>query len=498
MFTLKKPIICGLIFIMLLSMTLTGCGGKSSSSKGSGKVIEAYFLAPKCKDLNLVQDEVNKILKDKIGATIKLNYLYWDSYEDKQKLLLAKGTGVDLMFAPSWYGFSNFVAQKAFLELDSLLDKYGKDITKNIPPAYLQAPRSGGKLYGIPTSKDMAGVGGLLANKELVDKYKFDLTSIKKPEDIEPMLKVIKEKEPGITPFLSTKGDQTSYFLQDFYENIVQANVPVGLKKVEGKPTVYNLSETPEYIEIVKLTESWYKKGYINSDVATLKDATSYKNNKKAFMWGEQLKPGKDNEMKAQLGYDVVQINAHAGIRPFANTGDLTNSMFAIPRNAKNPEEAMKFINEMFCNKELKNLLSWGIEKKHYKKIGDNKIDFADGVTAKTSGYTGIPQWAMGGSQFLDYLWKTEDDKKWDKMKEFNESAIISPTVGWIFDQTKVKTEVSAVATVGKEHGEAIASGIVSYDTQYPKMKKALDSAGMDKILKEAQSQIDEFVKNKK
>ena len=42
--------------------------------------------------------------------------------------------------------------------------------------------------------------------KRFVDKYKLDLSSIKKIDDIEPFLKQIKENEPGIVPFGTTRG----------------------------------------------------------------------------------------------------------------------------------------------------------------------------------------------------------------------------------------------------------------------------------------------------
>jgi len=256
--------------------------------------------------------------------------------------------------------------------------------------------------------------------------------------------------------------------LQDYYENIIQTEVPIGLKKGEGNPKVYNTEETPEFIKIAKMSADWYKKNYINKDVATLKDGMPIKKAQKAFMWAEQLKPGKANEMKAQLGYDVIQVNAHADVKPFANTGDLTNSMLVISRTSKNPARAMMFINLLFSDKQIQNLLVWGIEGKHYKKIGENQIDFADGVTAETSGYTGVAQWAMGGSQFLDYLWANESTDKWIKMQEFNDSAIISKTVGWTYSQEKVKSQIAALATVGTQYGKALGEGIVDYDTYYP------------------------------
>jgi len=517
-----KKIGCLLIaLVFAFSVILTGCGGNNdtqTSSSASSQAVDdsstasaessapkldpyelnCYFLAPQTKDLPLVQEEVSKLLTEKINATIKLNYFFWDSYQDKQKLVVASGEKIDVMFSPSWWGWSTFVAQKAWLELDDLLEKYGPDIKKNINPAYLAAPVINGKLYAIPTNKDMFGVGGVLVNKALAEKYNFDFSNIKTPRDFEPMLKTIKENEPGIVPFLSSQGDHSSYFTQDALVHISQTEVPVGYKKTDGEIKIVNLCETPEYIEIYKMTREWYNKGYINKDVATLKDGMPVKKAQKAFMWAEQLKPGKADEMKAQLGYDLIQVNAYKDIPYYATTGDLTNSMLVIPRTSEDPARAMMFINLLFCDKQIKNLLSWGIEGKHYKKISENQIDFADGVNPDNSGYYGMAQWAMGGDQFLDYLWSNESPDKWKKMKEFNESAKPDKLLGWVFNPEPVKTEIATLATVGKNMGDPLNEGIVDYESYYPKMKQSLEKAGIEKVCAEAQKQVEEFLASKK
>lgn len=500
--------------LMTLSILLSGCGTaapnttattaapKTTEATVAGETaaateatlepveLNAWFLAPQVKDLELVNAEVNKVLKEKINATIKLNYFWWDSYYDKQKLALASGDPIDTMFSPQWWNYETYVSQKAYLPLDDLLAKYGQNIVKNIAPAYLEAPRIEGVLYGIPTNKDMLGVGGVLVNKAMADKYKMDFSGVKTPADFEPFLKTIKENEPGIIPFISTKGDQTSYFMMDYSASI---NGDVGFIKTDGDIKVLNTKETEEYKTVQALARDWFKKGYINEDVATLQDGMPVKKAQKAFMWAEQLKPGKDKEMEAQLGYEIVQVYAYQGLPRYTMTGDLTNSMFVIPRASKNPERAMMFLDMMFYDKQLKNLISWGIEGVHYKKVGENQIDYADGVTAENSGYTGMAQWAQGGNQFLDYLWVNESPDKWVKMKEFNDSAVPTKALGWTFNQEPVKTEIAACTTVGDEFGAALNSGIVDYDEAYPKMQKAYETAGINAIIAEAQKQLDAF-----
>ena len=492
---------------LVLCLLFSGCTGKKPNdgegNTGTGDTlapyeINAYFLAPQVKDVALVEAEINKILKEKINATIKLNYFWWDSYQQKQQLAVTSGEKIDIMFSPSWWGYNDYVAKQAWLSLDELVQEHGKDIIANIDPAYLKAPIVNGKLYAIPTSKDMYGTGGFIFNKELVDKYNFDINSITKPEDIEPWLKTIKENEPGVTPFLSTGGDQQAYLQQDWNVNVGSIDVPVGYAKTDGDVEIINLLETEASKRIFKLSHSWYKKGYINEDVATLQDGTPIKKSKKVFAWTDQLKPGKADELAAQFGYELVQADAWKGINYYTTTLDLTNSQLVIPRTSKDPARAMMFINLLFADKEIKNLLSWGIEGTHYKKIGENQIDFADGVNADNSGYYGLAQWSMGGSQFLDYLWASESPDKWQKMAEFNAIAKPMKIVGWTYDSSNVKSEMAALATVGQNEVKPLSQGLVDYDTYYPNLKKSLESAGIQRVIDDCQKSVDEFVNSLK
>lgn len=508
-----KRLGCRIFSIVLVcSLMLSGCSSSSSTKPTGAKgntdkaadnsvvsnlepyEINAYFLAPPCKDLPLVQQELNKLLKKKINATIKLNFFWWDNYQQKQQLAVASQDKIDIMFSPSWWGYNDYVAKQAWLPLDDLLAKYGKDIIANIPPVYLKGPVVNGKLYAIPTAKDMFGTGGFIFNKALIDKYNFDIDSITKPEDIEPWLKIIKEKEPGITPFLSSTGDQQQYLSQDWQIHVGTIDVPVGYQKTDGNAKIVNMMETDISKRIFKLTRSWYLKGYINEDVATLQDGTPKKKAGKVFAWTDQLKPGKADELKAQFGYDLVQANAWKGIQYYTTTPDLTNSQLVIPRTSDDPARAMMFINLLFSDKEIKNLLDWGIENRHYKKIGDNQIDFADGINANNSGYYGLAQWAMGGSQFLDYLWASESPDKWEKIKEFNESAKPMKIVGWTYDSSNVKSEMAALAPLGKNQGRPLAEGLVDYDTYYPKVKASLEKAGIQKVIDDCQKSVDAFI----
>ena len=63
-------------------------------------------------------------------------------------------------------------------------------------------------------------------------------------------------------------------------------------------------------------------------------------------------------------------------------------SMNAIPASCENPERVLMFMNRLYSDKALVNLLVYGIEGTHYTKVSDNIIDFAAGTDdGAKSGY---------------------------------------------------------------------------------------------------------------
>ena len=77
-----------------------------------------------------------------------------------------------------------------------------------------------------------------------------------------------------------------------------------------------------------------------------------------------------------------VAVSVHAG-----------GSMLAIPRTSENPERAMMFINMMHTNKELVNLLVWGIEGVHHEVVQEEPklVKAVEGNT--WTKYTSLDHW---------------------------------------------------------------------------------------------------------
>jgi putative aldouronate transport system substrate-binding protein len=446
------------------------------------------------KDQDLVNQEISKYLKDKINASFELTVLDWGSWQNKMNLKFASNEPFDLFTTMNWDNWGTKVQQGVVMDITDLIDKYAPDAKKVIDPALLEGSKVNGKNYSLPVNKELASHRGVLVRKDLVDKYHFDLSKVKKLEDLEPMFDVIKKNEPGVTPFYINKDISPNSILDA--QNFDGLGDGVGKLDRDAKDfKVINELESQKTKAAVELARRWYQAGYINKDAATLKDLDGGLKAGKAFSYPDQLKPGKDAEKSTQLGSQWVQVDLTT---PIVTTGDTTGAMVSVSRTAKDPARDLMFLNLLYTDKYLVNLIAFGIEGKHYVKKSDNVIDFPQGMDPKTSGYNLNQPW-LYGNQFLDYLWANENPQKWENFKKYNQSAERSRVLGFTFNPDPVKNEVAATNNVAKELNSGLYSGTLDPNEYLPKLIEKMKAAGADKIIAEKQKQLDEWVKaNKK
>ncbi|MFC4776921.1 ABC transporter substrate-binding protein [Paenibacillus sp. GCM10023252] len=470
--------------------------GTGEAQKPELKPYKLIFMYPGTpqKDEQLVEGKMNELLTAKINATIDLQAIDWGAWNDKMNLLFASGEPADVVFTASWNGHSQNAKKGAFVQLDDLLQEHGKELLDSINPDFLKGAKVDGNLYAIPTNKEIAASRGVLVRKDIAEKYKMDFSSVKTVADLEPFLKTIKENEPGMTPLFESSTQTLPTYVRDL-DSLGDASVPGTIHSGSADTKVVNSVEEPEYLEYLKMMHSWYKQGLINKDAPTSKlMAGDVAKTGKVFMWPESLKPGKDKEMEGSVGFPLTQIEI---IPAYTTTSETTNSMLGISKTSKDPARAMMFINLLHSDKELLNLLDWGIEGTHYVKVSDNVIKLPDGVDPANRPYNHGSAW-MFGNQFNSYLWDNEDPQKWDLFKKFNDSAKASPGLGFSFNPESVKSELAVLANIGTEFGASLDTGAVDPLEVLPKYIAKQKAAGVDKVIAEKQKQFDAFLAGQK
>ena len=82
-------------------------------------------------------------------------------------------------------------------------------------------------------------------------------------------------------------------------------------------------------------------------------------------------------------------------------------------------------------------------------------------------------------------------------MLESNRTCKVTDGLGFVFDNSSVYDEYSAVANVVDEYLLALIYAEVDIDTMLPEFQKELKAAGIDSVIAEKQAQYDAFLNNK-
>ncbi|MEH7336558.1 ABC transporter substrate-binding protein [Neobacillus drentensis] len=484
-----------LMIIMSVFLVLAGCSSKESSSSNSSssenksyEITMAYLTtSSKVDDLPLVQEEINKITKKKINATVKLVPISGAAWQQQQNLMLTSNEKLDLIMSSSFYGYNTQAAKGQYLPLDDLLQSHGQEILKVVPKNLLEGNKVNGKIYGIPSIRDWGSYYGFAMRKDLVDKYKIDLSQIKTFTDLEDVFKVIKENEPSLTPLVNTTaGTSIATALTAGKFDVLGDNL--GVVSFKDK-NIVNLFDDPQYVEAVKLARKWFKAGYIIKDSATSKEsAANLVKANKGFGYLAKMKPGFDVQETGITGHEMVSVKL---TDVYSYTDAATGFNLSIARNSQNPEKTMEFINLLYTDKDIMNLLDLGVEGKHYVKNTDGTIKLPEGV--KESKYV-FNQWEIGNN-FLTYPWEGNPANYWDIMKKHNESAVFSPAFGFTFNPDPVKTEIAASTNVLNQYKLGLESGTLDPEKSLPEFNSKLKASGLEKIIAEKQKQFDKWNK---
>lgn len=483
-----------------LALVLTACGGGAKEEKKSAEgnqneelppveLVWNFPLSAIPQDLATVQEAVNKITKEKINATVKLQAQTFADYNQKMNTVVASGEKYDIAWVANWnWDYLQNQSKGAFLELDDLMNTHAPDLLKSMPDFVWDAAKIQGKVYAVPNYQTVTKKEGFVIQKRFADKYNLDVNSIKKFEDIEPFLKQIKEGESAdIVPFLNDKTGRFSLMSQSLGLEAINNVVGVELQNPD-KPI--NLFETPQYKHYLDVMRDWYTKGYINESAATLKNKNDIiQTGNAAVQFHNVLKPGGEVEAKAANGgNDVIYVPITDA---YASTGTVITTMQAISKNSKNPERAMMFINLLNTDKELYNTICYGVEGKHYKKASDNVI-----TINKDAGYVPNANWVFGNT-FNAYLVEGMDPAVMDETKKENESAKKSPLMGFKFDNTPVMAEIANLATVIDQYLPALETGTVDPNTMLKEFQGKLKQAGVDSVIAEMSKQIEAWSQTK-
>lgn len=514
-----------LLACIVMSVALTGCSAQPAAPQGdtpsAGNAGDAsaddapketvtlnFWTVGNAQDQqDRVEQAVNAYLKDTLKTNIQVNIeeLGWDdNYNTKANNALNAGQDVDIMFTSSWAAnIITNVGQGYFIPLNDYIAQY-PEVVEILGEDYIKGTQINGVNYAMPCNKEKFHNWGFLLKKDLVDKYKVDVTKIKSTKDLEPVFDQILANEPGIIPLGQSSMDVADWKFLD-WDGVSDDDVPGAFypSTDNSKTTVVNQWTAPESVAVYKQMKQYLSKGYISSDAATDPSVSELLNTGKYFAAVSSLKPDKDKEMSMSTGIDYVQVDITSPYK--TNRETLGGALLAIPKQSKHPEEAFEFISLLYTDKTLINLIVYGQQDVDYKLNDNGTI-----TTIQETGYASGNGWRFG-DQFKNYLLDTESPDKWDRWKAINDSAPALYSLGFLFDVKKdstaddhakedeLNTIIAGAKAVTQEYYKTLLSGQApDVDKMVGEMDAKYKAANVDKLLAEMQAQFDEWAKANK
>jgi len=452
------------------------------------------------KDLKAVNDAINAILLKKINATVTLNTLDWGVYDQKMKLTFASGQPCDIVFTASWTNnYYQLVTNGDLLSLDDLLKKDAPGYYASMPASTWNAARVKGKIYGAINQQMFPARWGVEVRKDLAQKYHLDISKLHRYEDLEPFLATIKAKEPGITPLLSDNGYQGSVFYPDDLDVLVNVGGVQGgeaaIMAHDKSLKVFNPWALPQFKSAAALAYRWHQLGYYTRDPLPRDQAqAAFKAGKYAVVL-DQAREGEYGKLQANWGWDFA---IKSFVKPVLGTGNVVATMNGICRTSAHPDTAMRFLEMLNTDKQVYNLITRGIEGKHYVVVDKAKglIAMPKGLTSATNPYLPNTDW-MFGNQFNAYYAQKAEVGTWDLQRKINATAYPSAALGFAVVTDPIKSQLAQVSAVEKQYALPLYKGLIDPVTTIPVFLKALKAAGEDQVIAEVQRQVNAWAKTK-
>lgn len=361
-----KKVLALILTLSSLPM-LNACSGgevENSSSKPELNVLMPYTS----EDVN--NTAVAKLLEEKTGYRVHYETLPQDKPYDKLNLIMAGEEAYDVVIMPNSRNFyAKYAANKALVDLTPLIEKYAPNVKSKVSKKAMDILKVNDTQYAIANTS-AAGVGSsIVIRKDWLDKL-----GLKMPETLDEfvaVLKAFKEKNPsgnadGCVPLVLAAGQVHLYNVRGAFGLANDWDV------IDGKLT--SIIRNPQFREYMKFLQDMYKEGLIDHEFATLKGTNAK----------ERFCSGKAGAMV--LGYfDMLSINntlkkvdpnadveyipllknakGESGIEYNANSID---KIIFIPKSAKHPEDAMKWINAKLDDATFKEF-TIGTEGVHYE-----------------------------------------------------------------------------------------------------------------------------------
>lgn len=425
-------------------------------------------------------EALNDHLLPRIGMRVELCYINSDEYDAALNDFLLTDSLPDVFYLPDISYAKTLCEGGHLMPLDALLEEHGSGILALMEGEMLDACRLDGGCYLLPSLYSYANAFGFEYRVDIAERNGIDMSAVRSIEDLTEVFRTLKANEPE----LICVGQLSAYRSWDPLGDSLGVLMDCG-----QSDTVVNLYQTEEYRQLCLLWHEWNREGYVL-------DTRSYSAPINYFVRSENVFGKFVRVSPALVPMDSADADTAVGAIAFTDSflcrQDHQRVLWAMSADCDEPEGAMQFLELLYTDPVVSNLLCYGVEGVHYQMLdaANGVIGYPEGASRATSPYSIFRNYALG-NEFNTYVWEGWPVDLWRQVQENNERSARSHAYATPLDTSAVAAEVEQCSAIAERYTELLLAGVGDVDEVLDAFNQELHAAGIDRIIAEKQRQID-------
>lgn len=512
---MKKRLLSGFLAAALAVTLFAGCGGDDKDKGGnaggtqggagdSGEGISAeidmtedpYTVAIQVvtlpgSDFSAYEADmeaaINEITLPAINCNVDIQFVWISEVANTTSMAIAGDEKVDLIHVATVQSLSTMVGSEMLYDMneDSLLQNRGPVLTQLFSDI-LNTGEVNGQQLAVPAKIYNAAGSGIAYNKKLADEAGIEIPEKITFDQLDEILTKFHEAYPDKYAYYTGNGELGYLgFLQQY--DRFGSEAAYGIVQDASNPVVENLYATDMFKDYCLRCYNWTKNGIQPGDPTDTSTAQDYFNAEKLLTVVAAVNP----EQRLQWSQTGVECGWAMLVDPSLSNSLISEYMWGIAANSERPDKAMDFLNYMYENGDVANILMYGLEGVNYDKAdGSEQIINSNG--------TYIPMFLKMGDTSRMLIQSPATEAYVDELAAFEETATISPLCGYMFDDSEFQTESSVIYSTIMEYLPRLQNGMCESEEAtlalIDEFNQKLEASGINDVIAANQEQLDAYL----
>lgn len=508
---MRKKLVSVLLTTAMVTTMLAGCGSSagtdnSSSTSTSDSTESAqtgavdtskevnlvmYVVSDRPAGQDVVDENLNKLLKEKINTTLTVNWIAWSDYANKYPLIFSSGEQFDMAYTSSWLNFTSLAQKGAFKNLDELWPTYAPNNFAKTTDAAKQQATVDGHYYCIPSQLSTYRAYGPIYRTDIMEGTDWD-GKMESFEDVEEYLDIVKETHPELEPIdiysAGSEWDDTYMFSLGYLPSKGSTNDFFWFDPTQENPQLFTYYETEETPDFLTMMTRWNEKGFFTKSALSDTDSTKIQNGKAAMKTHNVDTFQNYAVMHPEWNFEYSDLDKYSCHLPY------TQDAMAISNTSQNPERALAFWDLLTSDQEVYDAFMYGVLGTSYELNEEGQYSILD-----ADNYAVSAMWAARTTGLnRDVAGTPESYTTWHENfeKRIAENDVWEKYSAFTIDTSSIETEYAACQNVHQQYWWPLELGYTDSVTGLAEYKEKMEAAGIEKVRAELQKQLDAYVAN--